>query len=153
MSDDDAAGDARGVGGAEGAGGAGGNGEAGDAGTAGRSERGRLTRLDAWLAALRADDARRRGALVVALALGLGLAWLHWIGLIVAGALVGLTRRSLPRALLAGLGVGVLSLAALIALTPGLAPAELLALAPASYVTVAAAVLAPMWGALARGVA
>ncbi len=106
----------------------------------------------ARLAALRADGRRRTAALAVALVAGLALATVHWLGLVAAGALVGLTRRTLPRAAAAGVVVGLAALAGTVVTTPGLAPTELLRLAPASYVTLAAALLAPVWGSLARGV-
>lgn len=114
---------------------------------------GLLARVDAGLATLRADDNQRRVALVVAILLGIGATALHWVGLFVAGALVGLTRRSLPRALLAGLGFGVLALGVFFVATPLVTPGNLFVLAPLSYVTVGIALLGPVWGALARGVA
>ena len=111
------------------------------------------SRIDAGLATLRADDAQRRVALVVAILLGIAVTAIHWVGLFVAGALVGLTRQSLPRALLAGLGFGVLVLGVFFIATPLVTPDNLFVLAPLSYVTVAIALLGPVWGALARGVA
>jgi len=47
-------------------------------------------------------------AMVAGCAVGLVLASIHWVGLVAGGALVGLAATTLPRALLAGLGFGVL---------------------------------------------
>jgi hypothetical protein len=115
--------------------------EAGEEGTAG---------WDARVAAFRADDASRRVAFVAALAAGLGLSTLHWLGLVVGGALVALTRQSRLQGAAAAVGFGLLTLVATVALTPGSSAGELLALAPLSYLGLALAVVAPLWGALAR---
>jgi hypothetical protein len=112
-----------------------------------------LARVDSALATLRADDTQRRVALIVAVLLGIAATAIHWVGLFVAGALVGLTRQSLRRALLAGLGFGLLVLVLFFVVTPLVTPGNLSALAPLSYVTVAIALLGPVWGALTRGVA
>jgi hypothetical protein len=112
-----------------------------------------LARVGSGLATLRADDTQRRVALIVAVLLGIAATSVHWVGLFVAGALVGLTRRSLARALLAGLAFGLLVLVLFFVVTPLVAPGNLSALAPLSYVTVAIALLGPVWGSLARGVA
>lgn len=101
---------------------------------------------------LRRDPGKRRVALVVAAAVGLAAAWLHWLGLVVAGGLVGIVSRDLPRALLAGLGVGLLVLVVHVGASPAMDAGEFLALAPASYVAVAAGLLLPVWGSLVRGV-
>lgn len=114
----------------------------------GRVRRG-LGRVDGRIGAIRSDDARRRAALGVAVALGLLLAWVHWTGLVAAGALVGLTRRSLGRALLAGVGFGLLAVAAFVAVT---SPAVVAAMAPASYAAAAMGVVLPAFGATARAV-
>lgn len=105
-----------------------------------------------WFSRTRRNDRRRRIALAGAVAVGLTVAAVHWVGLFFAGALVGLTRRSLPRAVAAGLAFGVVVLAVFFAVTPLIAPGNLPALAPLSYLTVALALLCPAWGALARGV-
>ncbi|PSP80032.1 hypothetical protein BRC81_02210 [Halobacteriales archaeon QS_1_68_20] len=111
--------------------------------------RDRIARVDTWFAELRADPTRRRVALAVGAVLGLAAATVHWLGLVAGGALVGLTRRSLPRALLAGLGFGVLVVVAFVA-TAGIDAVDVLA--PLSYLTVGLALVAPAWGALVRGV-
>ena len=104
------------------------------------------------IATVRISRRPRRVALVVAAAVGIGLAWIHWLGLIAAGALVGLVSRDLPRAVAAGVVVGVLVLFVQVLVSPGLGTAEFLALAPASTVAVAIGVLAPLWGSLVRAV-
>ncbi|WP_202614566.1 hypothetical protein [Halostella litorea] len=113
---------------------------------------GLLAALDRRVAAFRADDRRRRIALVVALVAGVGVAWLHWLGLVFAGALVGLTRRSLPRALAAGVAVGVIVLATFVLLSPAMGAGELLALGQPAYVAVGSALALPLLGSLTRGV-
>ena len=109
-------------------------------------------RLDEFMAALRADDRRRRLTLAGVVLLGFTAVWVHWVGLFVAGALVGLTRRSLPRALLAGFVFGVGVLGVFFLATPAVAPGTLSSLAPLSYLTVVLALVGPTWGALVRGV-
>jgi hypothetical protein len=105
----------------------------------------------AALAALRADPRRRAVALAAALVVGLALAWVHWLGLVVAGALVGVASRSLPRAVLWGLVVGVLALAVTVVGHP-MGVGEFLSLRPPVYVALAAGLVAPVWGSLVRGV-
>lgn len=104
------------------------------------------------LAALRRSPAHRRVALVGAVLVGLGAAWLHWLGLLAAGVLVGLVSATLPRAILTGLAVGVLVLVVQVLASPAVQPGELLALVPVSYVTIGAALGLPLWGSLVRGV-
>jgi len=106
----------------------------------------------AALVALRADSRRRAVALAVAVVVGLALAWVHWLGLVAAGGLVGLVSRSLPRAVLWGLVVGVLALAVTVLAHPVMGPQEFLSLSPPVYVAIAAGVVAPVWGSLVRGV-
>lgn len=105
-----------------------------------------------FLTDLRDGGTRQLVVLVVVAAVGVGLAWVHWVGLVVAGALVGLVSSDLPRAVLAGFLVGVVVLLANLLAVPTMGPGEFLGLAPASYVTVAAALVAPVWGSLVRGV-
>ena len=57
---------------------------------------------------LRADERSRWVTMVVAILVGLVAAALHWTGLFLGGALVGLAAVTRRRALLAGLGFGVL---------------------------------------------
>jgi len=102
---------------------------------------------------LREDPARHWGALVLAVLVGLGLATLHWVGLVVGGALVGLLARSLRRALVGGLGFGalvVLVWAGSFALAGTLG--SVIAMGQLSALGVAIGLLAPTLGSLARGV-
>lgn len=110
-----------------------------------------VSQADERLSDLRANDRQRRVAFAAAIVVGLGLTSLHWAGLFLAGALVGLTRRTLPQAVLSGLGFGVVVLVAFFALTPLVTPSNVGVLAPLSYITIGAALLAPAWGALVRG--
>ncbi|MEF8784537.1 MAG: hypothetical protein V5A45_01300 [Haloarculaceae archaeon] len=121
-------------------------------GGSGESKTGPLAGIDGRLAKMRTDARQRRLALGGAIVLGLVAVAFHWVGLFVAGALVGLTRRSLPRALVAGLAFGVLVVAVFFVATPVISPGNVLVLAPLSYVTVGIALVGPVWGALARGV-
>lgn len=105
-----------------------------------------------WLEAIRSRPNRRRGVLVVAALVGLGLAWFHWLGLVLAGALVGLGSRTLPRSVAAGLLVGVLALLLHVLASPVMGLSSFLRLTPLSYVAVATALVAPVWGSLLRAV-
>ena len=104
------------------------------------------------LGRLREDATERRVALAVVGIVGLGLVWVHWLGLFAAGALVGLVSRDLPRALAAGLGFGLLVLVVHVLAASEMGFGAFLGLTPVSYVTIGAALVAPAWGALVRGV-
>ncbi|WP_231183716.1 hypothetical protein [Haladaptatus sp. DYF46] len=65
-----------------------------------------MSRIDG----LRANSTYRLSFLAVGTVVGLGLAWTHWLGLLVGGALVGLPTLTPKRGILAGFGFGVLSL-------------------------------------------
>jgi hypothetical protein len=104
------------------------------------------------LSAVRRRRRRRLIALLVVAAVGLGVAWLHWLGLFVAGGLLGLVSRTLGRAVLAGAAFGVLLVVVQVLLVPGMDAGAFLALRPPVYVTVGAALAAPVWGSLIRGV-
>lgn len=108
-------------------------------------------RLADGLERVRTEPAAHVIALVTAAALGLALSWLHWLGLVVAGALVGLVSPSVPRALLGGLGVGLLVLVAFAA-TLGEAAAVAAGMTPIVSVAVAAAIGLPLLGSLSRAV-
>jgi hypothetical protein len=56
---------------------------------------------------IRATSRTRWRVTLVAVVVGLGLVWLHWLGMVVGGALVALPRRSVRRGLTAGLGFGL----------------------------------------------
>lgn len=107
----------------------------------------------AFLSTIRERRRWRATALVVAVVVGLGFAWVHWLGLFVAGALVGLVSRTLPRALLGGLAVGGVILVVQVVASPGMDAMSFIGFAPPSYVAIAAAIAAPVWGSLVRGVA
>jgi hypothetical protein len=106
----------------------------------------------AFLTTVRTEPRKRYAALAIALVVGLGAAWIHWLGLFVAGALVGLASRTVPRAVVAGLGVGVAVLALNSLASPTMGAGEFLALTPPAYVAIGAALALPAWGALVRGV-
>lgn len=106
----------------------------------------------ALLTSIRSDPRKRAIALVVAAAVGLGFAWVHWLGLFAAGALLGLVSKTLPRAVLAGLVFGGVVLVATVLASPVMGAAEFLTVTPPAYVAIAAAFLAPAWGSLVRGV-
>lgn len=76
--------------------------------------------------------------------------WFHWFGLVVGGALVGFLSPSLPRALVAGFGFGVLVLAVFF-FSLGDAAGLAFEATPVIYVTVAGALVLPLFGSLARG--
>ena len=105
-----------------------------------------------WLVDLRTRPNRRRAALVAAALVGLLASSVHWLGLFVAGALVGLVSETLARAVAAGLAVGVLVLVVHVVGSPAMDVGEFLALVPATYVTLGAGLLAPAVGSLVRGV-
>lgn len=61
------------------------------------------------LATLRQDARRRLFVTVAGVAVGLAVAFVHWIGFVVGGALVALAQRTMPRGVAAGVGFGVLA--------------------------------------------
>ncbi|QLD85846.1 hypothetical protein HWV23_08955 [Natronomonas halophila] len=106
----------------------------------------------AFLTTVRTEPRKRYTALVVLAIIGLGAAWVHWLGLFVAGALVGLVSRTLPRAVVAGLVVGIAVLALNALASPTMGVGEFLTLTPPAYVAIGAALVLPVWGSLVRGV-
>lgn len=66
--------------------------------------------LGAHLDAARSDDRRRWLLSIVGAICGLALTWIHWLGIVVGGALVALPQVSLRRGVLAGVGFGVLTI-------------------------------------------
>lgn len=91
-------------------------------------------------------------ALVLALAIliGVALAWVHWFGLVLAGALVGIVSPSLWRAIAAGFAVGLVVLV-VFTLTLGDALGPTLEMTPIVWVAVASALGLPVLGSLVRG--
>lgn len=109
------------------------------------------TQADTALERIRTDPRLRGGALVLAVVVGIALTWYHWLGLLIGGALVGLVSKTLPRAVGAAAGFGVLVLL-VFALTLGDSVWAVLEMVPISYLVVAVAVGIPMLGSLVRGV-
>ncbi|MGM0399253.1 MAG: hypothetical protein ACQEQY_09705 [Halobacteriota archaeon] len=97
----------------------------------------------------------RRGphiaALVVVAVVGLLLAWLHWFGLIVAGALLGVVSPGLRAAVVAAVGFGLLVLAVFF-LSHGAVAPHVVSMKPIIYITIGGALALPVLGALVRGV-
>ncbi|UTF52919.1 hypothetical protein [Natronosalvus rutilus] len=112
---------------------------------------GASTTARATLTRIRTERPLHLLALLISVGLGLALSWLHWIGLVVGGVLVGLVARNLPKALGYGLGFGLVVLVVFaFVLGSGRGPA--LEMAPAIYLTVGAALGLPILGSLARGI-
>jgi hypothetical protein len=102
---------------------------------------------------LREDATYHWVGLVTAIVVGLVLAAVHWVGLVAGGALVGLVASSLRRAVLAGVGFGVLAVLgwlALLAVAGSLG--EVLATGRLVVLAVGMGIVAPAFGSLARGV-
>lgn len=106
-----------------------------------------------WQAAVRRNPGQRRLVLLVGVVVGLALAQLHWLGLVVGGALVALPQPSLRRGVAAGFGFGVL---AWVLFLVGLWFAGVAGLYPemgqVAVVVGAIAVVCGLLGGLARGV-
>lgn len=103
------------------------------------------------LAEFRADLTRRWLAVGAGVVIGLAFAWIHWIGLLIGGALVSLPTKNWKYGILAGLGFGVLSLlvfASLLAFYGSLVPA--LAMGQITALVVAIPLFTGMIGGLAR---
>ena len=102
---------------------------------------------------LRDHRRSRLAATALAVVLGLALALFHWVGLVLAGALVALPQRSLRRGVAAGAGVGVLVVAGFLtsfALAGTLGPA--LAMGQPTALALGIGLVLPLLGSLARGV-
>lgn len=65
-------------------------------------------RPSALLATVRENSGYHWAALVVACVIGLVLATFHWSGIVIGGALVGILAADIKRAVLSGLGFGIL---------------------------------------------
>lgn len=106
------------------------------------------------LYALQRDPRRRWIATLLAALVGLALASVHWVGLFLGGALVGWAWPTLGRAVLAGLGFGLLALGSFAVV---LAEANALDAATATgqivLVAVATALVLGPLGGLSRGLA
>jgi len=104
------------------------------------------------LHAVQTDPRTRWACTVVATAVGLALASLHWSGILAGGALVGLCWPTLRRALVAGFALGVVVLVVALsqfALAGSLA--QYLAMGPLLAVSVAVPLVAGPVGASVRG--
>lgn len=105
------------------------------------------------LARLREDPLVHWLALLLAITVGLGLSTLHWLGLVAAGALVGLLATSFRRALLAGFGFGALALAVWFARHAVAGSLDaVLATGEFVLIAVAAGFVGPLLGSLVRGI-
>ncbi|WP_255191161.1 hypothetical protein [Natronobeatus ordinarius] len=125
--------------------------ESPDPGSAKPAETESATSGRAPLERVRTEPRAHAAALLVIVIVGLAAAWLHWLGLVLGGALVGVVSRSLPRAVLGGVGFGVVVLVVFVAsLGPAVGPA--LEMTPVSYLVVATALGLPVLGSLVRGV-
>jgi hypothetical protein len=65
--------------------------------------------LEGALAGIRTDARARWAALAAGAIVGLEVAWVHWYGFLLGGALVGLASKNAERGLAAGLGFGLLA--------------------------------------------
>jgi len=91
--------------------------------------------------------------LTLAVAVGLVVSTVHWLGLVLGGVLVGLVAASLPRALLSGLGFGLLVLFVWwLTLALSGSVGKVTATGELAGLGVLIALLAPVLGSLARGV-
>lgn len=110
-----------------------------------------MTESASPLVQIRTDPRTHVVALGVALAVGVALASVHWLGLVAAGAAAALVAPTFRRGVVYALVAGILALVVFaIALGPaaGLVPG----MRPVVYVTVGGALGLPLLGSLARGV-
>ena len=116
------------------------------------TERSARAEVEERLTALRDRDRRRTLVVLGGVLLGLGLGSIHWLGLVLGGALVAMPARTVPRGLAHGLGLGVLGLAVFAGLlwTQG-ALAAALATGTIGAVSVGVGLGAPLLGAFVRG--
>lgn len=108
-------------------------------------------RDSAVLERVRTEPRPHAAAVAVAVVLGLVLSWLHWMGLVLGGALVGLLAPTLRRAVLGGVAFGGVVLL-VFGLALGPSAWVVLETTPVVYLVVAAAVGLPVLGSLLRGV-
>lgn len=103
------------------------------------------------LRSVRRSAHRRWLGLAVAVVVGLLFASVHWVGLVVGGALTGLLARSPRRGVIAGFAFGVLAWATFVAsLALSGAAAEYVAMGQVFYLSVAVPVVAGTLGGLVR---
>lgn len=89
-------------------------------------------------------------AMVITAFVGLFLVWLHWFGLILAGALVGIVSPSLRNGVFSALGFGILVIA-LFLLSHVTVTTRVLSMEPIIYITLLSALVLPILGSLVRG--
>lgn len=100
---------------------------------------------------VRADPRPHAVAVVVAVALGLALSWLHWIGLVLGGAFVALVAPTVRRGVAGAIGFGAIVLV-VFALSLGSSVGAVLEMTPIVYLTVVSALGLPLLGSLLRGI-
>ena len=110
-----------------------------------------MSESTALLDRVRTEPRLHAVAVVAALAVGVALASVHWLGLIAAGALVSLAAPTVRRGVAYGLGAGVVALAAF-AVSLGPSAAAVPGMRPVEYVAVGAGLALPLFGSLARAV-
>lgn len=93
----------------------------------------------------------RVAAFVFLALVGLVFVWFHWFGLVVGGALVGFVSPRLRDAVVAGFVFGVFVLAVFFVSLGASAP-RVVGMTPVVYVTVAGALVLPVFGSLVRGI-
>ncbi len=104
------------------------------------------------LEAVRSDPTRRRVATAAGVTVGLAAAWVHWIGFLLGGMLVGLAAVSLRRALAAGVAFGLVGWGVFVLLMAGDGLAgKLFATGSVVALTVAIPLAGGAVGSLARG--
>jgi hypothetical protein len=105
------------------------------------------------LAPLREEPQYHWLGLLAAVSFGLVLSSVHWLGLVAGGAFVGIVSTSFKRAVLGGLGFGVLAVLAWGGLlVMGGALGEVAATGQLAGITVAIGIVAPVLGSLVRGI-
>ncbi|WP_049925516.1 hypothetical protein [Halopiger goleimassiliensis] len=105
----------------------------------------------AALERLRTEPTVHLGAVLTAVGVGIGVAHVHWIGLLLGGILIGLVSPTIGRALLGAIGFGLLVLV-LFAVSLGDSAAVALEATPIVYVPIVAAIGLPAFGSLVRGI-
>lgn len=106
-------------------------------------------RFDRGLERARTEPRVHGPAVAGAIVVGLVISWFHWLGLVLGGALVGLVSPTVRRALVGGLGFGVVVLIAF-AVTLGESAVVVAGTTPVVYVAVVAAIGLPLLGSLVR---
>lgn len=114
---------------------------------------GKKTDQPATIRRVRTDTRIHWLAMIGAIAVGIALSTLSWLGIVVGGALVGLVATSLTRAILAGVGFGiVVILAWVVWLAMAGAVGAVFGMGIFVVIPVAIALGAAVLGTLVRGV-